>query len=147
MRVREKSRNGEESGWGEFISAGRLRGENTLPINDRDVGICLPVHVSQSKPRSGEGLPKVVVLAHHPSPKRRSTADHGIRGDEVRSATSVPCQPAWSLFGRYTVSAVQHANQTTKSSHCHITFHRCRPYPRPSMADLGRLGGRGKGGG
>jgi hypothetical protein len=72
MRVREKSRNGEESGWGEFISTGRLRGENTLPINDRDVGIVFPF-MSRSASKSGEGRPSVAVrvLQNCPSAQRR----------------------------------------------------------------------------
>ncbi len=72
MRVREKSRNGEESGWGEFISAGRLRGENTLPINDRDVGIVFPF-MSRRAPKKwrrspqgrGTSAPPVAQAAAH----------------------------------------------------------------------------------
>jgi hypothetical protein len=49
MEVGEKSRNGKESGWGESISASRLRGkENTLPTSGQGSRNCPPVHVSQS---------------------------------------------------------------------------------------------------
>jgi hypothetical protein len=43
MEAEEKSRNGEESGWGETISSSRPRGkQNTLPTSDRGLAIVFP---------------------------------------------------------------------------------------------------------
>jgi hypothetical protein len=68
MEVGEKSRNGKESGWGESISASRLRGkENTLPTSDRGPAIVLPF-MSRRAAKDGGGRRQVSVLTPLPHP-------------------------------------------------------------------------------